>query len=136
MDGVFAGVKAETFGEADGVGAGDGGAEAFDWGEDLLVHIPVDVRFEGRGGHHVAGGIGSFGSGLGRRGIAGGGGSHDVGNHVIDADRFALGKRAECHLDLRHGVRIWIFFGVLAEFLLEGISKWTVDMNGVRKDVR
>ena len=124
MDGVFAGVKPEAFGEADGVGAGYGSAQAFDWGEDLFVQIPVNVGFEGRGGrYHVAGGIGSFGSGLGRRDVAGGGGSHDVGDHVVDPDRFALGKRAECHLDLRHGVWIRIFFGVLAEFLFEGISK-------------
>ncbi len=44
-DAVSFGVEAEAFGEADGVGAGDGGAEALDGGEDLLVEVPVDVRF-------------------------------------------------------------------------------------------
>lgn len=63
MDGVFPRVKTETFGKSDSVRAGNGGAEALDWGEDLLVEIPVDVRLEGRaGGNHVARGICSFGS--------------------------------------------------------------------------
>lgn len=120
VDGVFACVETETFGEADGVGAGDGGTEALDWGEDLLVEIPVDVGLEGRrGGNHVARGIRSFGGGFRGRGVAGGGGGHDVRDHVVDADRFALGKGAECHLDLRHTVRVWIILGVLAEFLWE-----------------
>lgn len=47
MDGVFARVESEVFGEADGVSAGYWGAEAFDGGEDLLVEVPVDVGFEG-----------------------------------------------------------------------------------------
>lgn len=47
MDCVFAGVEAETFGEADSVCAGDGGAEALDGGEDLFVEVPIYVGFEG-----------------------------------------------------------------------------------------
>ncbi len=47
VDGVFACVEAETFGEADGVGTSDGGTEPLDGREDLLVEIPVDVGFEG-----------------------------------------------------------------------------------------
>lgn len=43
VDGVFARVETQAFGEPDGVGAGNGGAESLDWGEDLLVKIPVDV---------------------------------------------------------------------------------------------
>lgn len=44
-DAVFLGVEAEAFGETDGVGAWDGGAEALDGWEDLLVEVPVDVGF-------------------------------------------------------------------------------------------
>ena len=62
MDGVFARVESEAFGELDGVSSGDWGAEAFDGGEDLFVEVPVDVGFEGRGrGYHVSRGICSFG---------------------------------------------------------------------------
>lgn len=42
---------------------------------------------------------------------------HDVRYHVVDADVFASGEGAESDLDLRHVVRVWIVFGVLAEFL-------------------
>lgn len=62
VDGVLARVETETFGKPDGVGAGNGGAETLDWGEYLLVEIPLDVGLEGRGGgNHVTRGIRPFG---------------------------------------------------------------------------
>ena len=65
MDGVFACIETQTFGKPDGVRAGNGGAEALDWREDLFVEIPVNVGLEGRGrGNHVAGGKRSFGGGF------------------------------------------------------------------------
>ena len=42
-DAVFGGVEAETGGEEGDVGTGDGGAEAFNWGENLFVEVVVNV---------------------------------------------------------------------------------------------
>lgn len=42
-DAVFPRVETETFGEADGIGAGHGGTETLDGREDLLVEVPFDV---------------------------------------------------------------------------------------------
>lgn len=42
---------------------------------------------------------------------------HDVGNHVVHADTFALGEGAKSDLDLGHAIGIGVIFGVFAEFL-------------------
>ena len=113
---VFARVEAETLGEADGVGARDGRAETFDWWEDLLVQVVFDVgqevgvRFE-----DILGGVGSFwrrerfGFVVALR--------DDVRHHVVDADALAAGDFAQGDLHLWHRVGVWVFFGVLAQFL-------------------
>lgn len=42
---------------------------------------------------------------------------HDVGDHIVDADAFALGEGAESDLDLGHAVRIGVVLRIFAEFL-------------------
>lgn len=44
-------------------------------------------------------------------------GGCDVGDYVVDADGFALGKGPEGDLDLGHAVGVGVVFGVFAEFL-------------------
>ncbi len=91
-EGVFARVEAEAFGEADGVGAVDRGAEALDGREDLLVEVPFDVRFQARvGAEDVLRRVGALGGGFGGRfGVA----RHDVRHYVVDAWVFAFGDFA------------------------------------------
>ena len=42
---------------------------------------------------------------------------HDVGNHVVHADAFALSQGAKSDLNLGHTIGIGVVFGVFAEFL-------------------
>ena len=46
-----------------------------------------------------------------------GSGGHDVGNHVIDADRFTLGEGAKSHLDLWHAVGVGVVLRMFTKFL-------------------
>lgn len=114
-DRVFARVKTEAFGEADGVGAIDGGAEAFDGWEDLLVEIPFDIGFEARiGAEDVLRRVGALGCGFGGGfGVA----RHDVRHYVVDAWVFAFRYFTQGDLNLGHALGVGVVFGVLAEFL-------------------
>ena len=119
-DAVFAGVESQALGQVDGIGAGDGGAETLDGGEDLLVEVPFYIWHQGRGGGaDILWGKGAFGGGVAGGDAGGRGGGHDVGDHVVDADRFARGEGTEGDLDLGHAVWIGVLLGVLAEFLLQ-----------------
>lgn len=114
-DGVFTRVEAKAFGEADGVGAIDGGAEALDGREDLLVEIPFDVGFEARiGAEDVLRRVGALGCRFGGGfGIA----RHNVRHHVVDAWVFAFRYFTQGDLNLGHALGVGVVFGVLAEFL-------------------
>ena len=96
-----------------GVSAGHWGTETFNGREDLLVEVPFDVRLESRGGRcHLCRSVGTFGGGFMGRGGARGRRGHDVGDHIVDADAFALGEGAESDLDLGHAVGIGVVFGI------------------------
>ena len=98
--------------------AGDGRAQSLDGWEDLLVEVPFYVRLQGRGGgEDVLGREGAFGDWVGGWDVGGGGGGHDVGDYIVDADGFALGEGAERDLHLRHGVWVGVVSGIFAEFL-------------------
>lgn len=100
---VLASIKAEAFGELACVCAVDGGAETFDGRKDLLGKVPIYVWLEFSGRLlNVQGGIGAFGNG--RRGGARGRSGGDVGNDIVDADRFSAGDGAKGNLYLRHAV--------------------------------
>lgn len=118
-DAVFAGIEAETFGEMDSVCAWHGRAETLDGWEDLLVQVPFYIWFQRRiGCCYFRRCKGSFGCGLVRSTRCGSGG-HDVGNHVVDADRFTLGECSKGDLDLWHAVGVGVVLRIFTKFLKE-----------------
>ena len=46
-----------------------------------------------------------------------GSGGHDVGNHVVDADRFALSECPKGDLDLWHAVGVGVVLRMFTKFL-------------------
>ena len=84
----------------------------------MLVKVPLYVCFKLRGcGYDFLRGESAFGCRFGGWDVGGLGCTCDVGNDVVNADRFSGGKGAEGYNHLRHSVRRRIFARIFAEFL-------------------